>query len=68
MSIAQRHFRVPVSVSLGSFSAINDFSKTCKNLQELKALVIDRNFVNVRINYTCGFKIQFKPENLTLGV
>lgn len=26
-----------------------------KNLQELKALVIDRNFVNVQINYTCGF-------------
>lgn len=26
-----------------------------KNLQEPKALLIDRNFVNVQINYTCGF-------------
>lgn len=47
--------RVPISVSLGSFSAINDFSKMWKTLQKLKALVMDRNFVNVWINYTCGF-------------
>lgn len=52
---AQGHFGAPVSVSSGSSSAINDFSRTGKNLQELKALVIDRNFVNVQINYTCGF-------------
>lgn len=37
------------------FFSYSQFQKKHKNMQEPKALVIDRNLVNVQINNTCGF-------------